>query len=132
MTERVQDEWCQNFRFSEDSEVCDNFQCGRCYLDDGSVNEAALDKTPATVTPPATPSPSDEGPKVSGGPSPFSQGTYALFNTKKGGIHLVYRASGTEDDTHLDIPPMVVKMAQKAADGKSGGSMMSKMMGMGR
>jgi hypothetical protein len=66
------------------------------------------------------------------GPTPFSVGSYALYRTPKGGIHLVYRPKGAEEDTHIDIPPMIVKMAEKAATGPNGGSAVGKMMGMGQ
>ena len=52
------------------------------------------------------------------GPVPVSSGSYALYHTPKGGVHLVYRPFGTEEDQHLDIPPFVIGMAKKAAGGQ--------------
>jgi hypothetical protein len=50
-------------------------------------------------------------------PQPVSSGTYALYHTPQGGIHLVYRPVGAAEDQHLDVPPFVIKMASKAAGG---------------
>ena len=63
-------------------------------------------------------------------PEPLSQGTYALFQTPKGGLHLVYRAKGAEEDTHMEIPPFVVAMAQKMANGEGDPIGIAKMLGM--
>lgn len=51
------------------------------------------------------------------GPVPASAGSYALYHTPQGGIHLVYRPFGSEEDQHLDVPPFVIAMARKAAGG---------------
>ncbi len=50
-------------------------------------------------------------------PVPVSAGSYALFHTPKGGVHLVYRPFGADQDQHLDVPPFVIKMAKSAAGG---------------
>lgn len=50
-------------------------------------------------------------------PVPVSAGSYALYHTPAGGIHLVYRPFGTDTDQHLDVPAFVVTMARKAAGG---------------
>lgn len=55
--------------------------------------------------PPAPPAP----------PTPVSAGSYALYHTPAGGIHLVYRPFGAEEDQHLDVPPFVITMARRAA-----------------
>jgi hypothetical protein len=61
-------------------------------------------------------------------PVPLSQGTYALFETPNGGLHLVYHPKGAADDIHLEIPAFVVKLANQAASGH-GGPDISKLLG---
>ena len=60
-------------------------------------------------------------------PVPISQGTYAIFETPKGGLHLVYRVKGAAEDTHLEIPAFVMQMAQRASG--QDGMDLSKMLG---
>lgn len=59
-------------------------------------------------------------------PTPTSEGTYAIYNTPKGGIHIVYRPLKTEEDQHLEIPAMIVKMAEKVASGETIGGPLGK------
>lgn len=54
---------------------------------------------------------------VPAAPVPASAGSYALYHTPAGGIHLVYRPFGATEDQHLDVPPFVISMARKAAGG---------------
>ena len=61
-------------------------------------------------------------------PVPDSQGTYAVYRTPKGAIHLVYRPQGVEEDQHLEIPAMIVSMAEKAAAGENVGGPFGKML----
>lgn len=61
-------------------------------------------------------------------PVPDSQGTYAVYRTPKGAIHLVYRPEGAEEDQHLEIPAMIVNMAEKAASGENVGGPFGKML----
>lgn len=63
--------------------------------------------TQATQAPAPAPAP----------PVPASAGSYALYHTPQGGVHLVYRPFGSEEDQHLDVPPFVIAMARKAAGG---------------
>lgn len=63
-------------------------------------------------------------------PQPISQGTYALFETPGGGLHLVYRQKGATEDTHMEIPAFVVSMAQKMANGESGPTGIAKLLGL--
>jgi len=56
-------------------------------------------------------------PEAPAPPVPASAGSYALYHTPAGGIHLVYRPFGAEEDQHLDVPPFVIAMARKAAGG---------------
>lgn len=68
---------------------------------------------------------------VPAGPVPISQGTYALFQTPSGALHLVYRAEGREDQ-HVEIPSVMVAMGRKMADRAAGGEAldMGGMLGM--
>jgi len=61
-------------------------------------------------------------------PVPESQGTYAIFKTPKGGIHLVYRPEGMTEDQHLEIPAMIVNMAERAAAGENVGGPFGKLL----
>lgn len=61
-------------------------------------------------------------------PVPDSQGTYAVYRTPRGAIHLVYRPKGTEEDQHLEIPAMIVNMAEKAARGENVGGPFGRML----
>lgn len=70
-----------------------------------------------------------ETPAAPAPPAPISQGTYALFQTPAGGLHLVYRVKGAEQDTHMEIPPFVVSMATKAAGGGGSPADVMKMLG---
>lgn len=63
-------------------------------------------------------------------PEPLSMGTYALFQTPKGGLHLVYRPKGSPEDVHMEIPAFVVSMAQKMANGETNPVGIAKMLGM--
>lgn len=58
----------------------------------------------------------DSPPPAPGGPpTPFLQGTFALYKTPDGGIVLAYRARGTEQDRQMAIPPFVLQMAGQAS-----------------
>lgn len=45
-------------------------------------------------------------------PTAFMEGRFSLFNTPDGGIHLCYRADGADDDEHIQLPPILVKIAE--------------------
>lgn len=49
-------------------------------------------------------------------PEPLLKGKFAIFETPGGGIHLALRADGEDEERHIDIPPMLVKMASKGRD----------------
>jgi len=60
------------------------------------------------------------------GPVPFLRGKFALYHTPDGGIHIAYRPVPTEldrepEDQHIQIPAMVVALAQQMQDGKMPG-----------
>lgn len=54
-------------------------------------------------------------------PEPTTRGTFALYPTQDGGLHLVYRLQGEEDDGHQDIPAWAVTMLRKVAAGENPG-----------
>lgn len=49
-------------------------------------------------------------------PSPFMEGRFSLFHTDEGGIHLCYRADGTDTDEHVPLPPILVQLAQNGME----------------
>lgn len=51
-------------------------------------------------------------------PVPDSQGTYAVYRTPKGAIHLVYRPQGAEEDQHMEVPPFAVELMDRAQAGE--------------
>lgn len=55
---------------------------------------------------------------VAPAPVPLSHGSYAIYGTPEGGLHLVYRTKGSEKDDHLEVPSFVLGMARKAAAGQ--------------
>jgi hypothetical protein len=63
-------------------------------------------------------------------PAPVSCGRYALYETPGGGRHLVYRPDGEAEDAHVDIPPFIMNMAQRAMNGEGPG-LLGKLMGGG-
>jgi len=63
------------------------------------------------------------------GPSPLVAGSFALYEMKDGGMHLVYRLIGSDQDVHQDFPAFVVKMAMQAAEGKGPLGHLNKMIG---
>lgn len=86
-----------------------------------AMADAAVEAPPQTPAAPAT-------------PTPKMKGTFALYDTDKGGLHLVYRSDDNPDqDQHIPVPAFIVSMAQRAASG--GGldaGMLGKLMGMGQ
>lgn len=63
------------------------------------------------------------------GPAPLVSGSFALYEMKDGGMHLVYRLMGSDQDVHQDFPAFVVKMAMQAAEGKGPLGHLNKMIG---
>jgi hypothetical protein len=61
-----------------------------------------------------------------------SQGTYALYETPKGGIHLVYRPEGASEDQHMDIPPLAVQAARSMSGMPDGGLGLMRKMAAGK
>ena len=56
-------------------------------------------------------------------PTPHLKGVFSLYHTPDGGIHIAYRPDPTEldedpEDQHIQIPAMVVALAQQMQDGK--------------
>lgn len=46
------------------------------------------------------------------------KGAFGLFETPTGGIHLVLRLEGADEDKHMDFSPMMLKAMSMAFPGK--------------
>ncbi len=51
-------------------------------------------------------------------PEPFLKGRFNIYETAEGGYHLAYLADGETETRHMEVPPMAVRMARMAAEGK--------------
>lgn len=60
-----------------------------------------------------------EEPGETPAPVPDSQGTYAVYRTPRGAIHLVYRPEGAAEDQHLEIPAFAVALMDRAQAGEN-------------
>lgn len=67
----------------------------------------------------ATTDQAQEQAEPAAGDAPLSQGSYAVYATGDGGLHLVYRPAGAPEDQHMPIPAFVVGLAEKAAAGQN-------------
>jgi hypothetical protein len=47
-----------------------------------------------------------------------SHGVYSIYKTQDGGMHVSYRADGTDEDAHLPIPGPLMQMMLAGAEGK--------------
>lgn len=72
---------------------------------------------------------SDIHSKSTTGPTPMVAGSFALYEMKDGGMHLVYRLIDSNEDVHQTFPAFVVKMAMQAAEGKGPLGHLNKMLG---
>jgi hypothetical protein len=41
-----------------------------------------------------------------------------VYQTPAGGVHLVTRVRGEDDERHIELPPHLVKLAEMMADGQ--------------
>jgi hypothetical protein len=46
-------------------------------------------------------------------------GTFAVFDTPSGGLHLAFRPDGAEEDTHVPIPAVAAELLRRAASGET-------------
>lgn len=46
------------------------------------------------------------------------RGMFSVYETAGGGYHIAYRQDGSAEETHVDIPGMVVKMARAVGAGR--------------
>lgn len=53
-------------------------------------------------------------------PEPILKGQFAIYETPDGGFHLSYRPDQADEDQHVQIPGMYVKLLRKQAAGKAG------------
>jgi hypothetical protein len=54
-------------------------------------------------------------------PVAFLKGTFALYDTPAGGIHLAFRLDGEDADRHHELPAGMAAMLRQAAAGETGG-----------
>lgn len=45
-------------------------------------------------------------------PEPILKGRFAIYATPDGGLHLAYRADGDDEDRHVPIPALALKVMQ--------------------
>jgi hypothetical protein len=62
-------------------------------------------------------------------PKLLHRGNYALWENPDGGLHLVYRPDGAEEDMHMPIPAPLIALSRRAAEGKISPIEMIKSMG---
>jgi hypothetical protein len=69
-------------------------------------------------TPDPAPVPgADDAPSTKDAPEPALRGTFALYETPAGGMHLAWRADGEEEAHHVEVPAFAVTMAKAQIDG---------------
>ena len=51
-------------------------------------------------------------------PEPLMQGVFSIYETAGGGYHIAYRQDGSPEETHIDIPALVTRMARAVGAGK--------------
>lgn len=55
-------------------------------------------------------------------PNLMAQGTFAMYQTDSGGIHITMQLDSEDEPRHFDAPPMMVKlMGKKFFGGMNGG-----------
>jgi hypothetical protein len=57
-----------------------------------------------------------------GAPTPAYSGTFAVYTTESGGVHLTVRLAGEEGEKHLDVPPHMARIAEQLIAGDMPGS----------
>jgi hypothetical protein len=60
-------------------------------------------------------------------PTLLIKGAFGVFETPDGGIHLVLRLEGQEEDKHMEFSPMMLKAMKMAFPGKGDPLSMLKM-----
>ena len=51
-------------------------------------------------------------------PEPVMQGMFSVYETAGGGYRITYREDGSAEQTHVDIPGMLVRMARALGAGR--------------
>jgi hypothetical protein len=51
-------------------------------------------------------------------PSLLIKGAFGIWETPEGGIHLVFRLDGDQEDKHMEFSPFMLKAMQMALPGK--------------
>lgn len=62
--------------------------------------------------------PNHGGPEEVEVAEPVMRGMFSVYETAGGGYHIAYRQHGSAEETHIDIPGMVVRMARVVGAGK--------------
>lgn len=52
--------------------------------------------------------------------TPLIKGRFSIFEAPDGGYHLTYLPDGTEEEQHVTIPGMYVRLARAQMGGKGG------------
>lgn len=55
------------------------------------------------------------------------KGQFGIFESPEGGIHLVFRLDGSEEDKHMEFSPMMLKAMKMAFPGRGDPIQMLKM-----
>lgn len=50
-------------------------------------------------------------------PEPVLKGRFAIYETPDGGFHLAYRPDESEEDQHVEIPGLYVKLMRRKTGG---------------
>jgi len=51
-------------------------------------------------------------------PTLLTKGKFGIFETPEGGIHLLFRIEGQDEDKHMEFSPMMLKAMKMAFPGK--------------
>jgi hypothetical protein len=51
-------------------------------------------------------------------PGLLVKGSFSVYKTDEGGLHLAFRLAGAEEDGHVPVPAGIVRLALSAASGK--------------
>ena len=64
-------------------------------------------------------------------PTILHQGRYRLYKLPDGGMHVVYKMDGQDEEKHMEVPGQILSMAEGLATGKMNPAhIMKSIMGM--
>lgn len=81
-------------------------------LEDDMTDLAEHDPAPAAPAAPETAQALTE-------PEMVSEGTYRIYRTPTGALHIAYRTAESTEDAHFEIQPFIVKLAEQAMNGET-------------